>query len=130
MRDELFDYVSGLDLGGFTLSNELPWTESAIPLYQKNPRRIYIDVDQYTTEPLLLTLNGLVIGSEISTVRVYFSCDAKQVPSNYSILVSDLRAGKDITTISGVNRRECDVNTEFVNDLLITELEYRFTKLI
>jgi hypothetical protein len=129
MRTELLDYIGTLDLGGYALSGEVPWTESGTPLYLKNPKRIYVDLDQYQQSPFIQTLNGQTISNEIGTVRVYFSNDAKQLPPNYETLVSELRLGKDLTTIQGVNRRECDVSTEFENDLLITELEFRYIKL-
>lgn len=86
-------------------------------------------MEQTDTEPFIQTLSGLTIANQVTSVRVVFSIDAKQIPSNYDSLVEKLRQGKDITTIQGVNRRECSVSTEYVNDLLVTELEYRFTKL-
>lgn len=129
MREELLDYIGTIDLGGYTLSSEVPWTDAGIPLYVKNPKRIYVDLEQYTTEPFIQTLNGITISNEVGTVRVYFSNDAKQLPANYNSLIASLRLGKDITTIQGVNRRECEVSTEFENDLLVTELEFRFIKL-
>lgn len=129
MRSELKDYIASLNLGNIALSNEAPWNESGLELYLKNPRRIYIDVEQTATEPLIQTLSGLTIANTVTSVRVIFSLDAKQLPSNYVQLVDSLRMGKDITTVQGVNRRECDVTTSYVDDMLVTELEYRFTKL-
>lgn len=129
MRDEIRTYIGTLNLGGFLLSQEVPWSENGNPLYLKNPKRIYVDVTQTETDPFIQTLNGLTFSNETTVVRLYFSTDAKQIPSNYETVVSELKKGKDITTIQGVNRRECVVNTSFENDMLVTELEYRFTKL-
>lgn len=129
MRDEIRNYIGSLNLGGFLLSQEVPWSENGNPLYLKNPKRIYVDVDQVETDPFIQTLSGVTISNQINVVRLYFSTDAKQVPANYADIVESLRKGKDVTTIQGVNRRECLVSTSYENDMLVTELEYRFTKL-
>jgi hypothetical protein len=73
-------------------------------------------------------LDGLTVSNELATVRVVFSADAKSLPANYETLVSDLRLARDIT-LDGVYRREVDVKTDFEQDMLVTELELRFTKL-
>jgi hypothetical protein len=130
MRQELVDYIGTQNLGGFILSSELPYSSSGVPLYVKNVKRIYVDRTEYSNQPLIATLNGVQIDSEIASVRVYFASDAKQLPPNYDTVVSSLRAGKDVDTITGVTRRECVITTNFQEDLLVTELEFRFTTII
>ena len=127
MRSLLVDYFNSLNLGTFLLSQELPWVESGTALYLKNPKRIYVDVTQYTSEPLTVALNGQHINQEVATVRVYFSADAKQLPADYEQVVIDLKSGRNIH-IDGVFRRECEVSTNYENDMLVTTLEFRFTK--
>lgn len=126
MRQAIWDHIDALSKGTFTLTNELPWDSSGAPLYLKNIKRIYVNVDQVTEELVYATLNGVCINSEITTVTVYFACDAKQLPSNYETLVSDIKLGKATTDITGVSRRECDVTTSFEADILVTEIEFRF----
>jgi hypothetical protein len=130
MRTQVFDYVSGLDLGGFYLSNELPWSESGTPLYTKNLKRIYVDVTNYGVEPLINTLSGINIQNQVISVRVYLASDAKTVPPNYDDLITDLLKVNLIAGIDGANRREVDIETSIDNDVLTTELEYRFYKLL
>ncbi len=130
MRDEILSYVQGLNLGAVTVSSELPWTDNAVPLYLKNLKKVYIAIDNIEIEPFIQALNGLNISNEITSVTLYFACDAKVLLPNYSDIVSELRSAKDISTIAAVNRRECLVNTSIEKDVLITELEYRFTKLL
>lgn len=130
MRQELVDYIGTQNLGGFILSQELPYSSSGVPLYVKNPKRIYVDRTEYSNEPLITTLNGVQVDSEIASVRVYFASDAKQLPPNYDQVITALRAGKDTTTITGVSRRDCVISTTFEEDLLVTELEFRFTTII
>jgi len=129
MRTELIEYLQGQNLGAFVLSQELPWGSSGEPLYTKNAKKIYVDKTQYSTDPLISTLDGLNITNTIFTVRLYFSNDAKQLPPSYDDLITTLRAAKDTTTITGVSRRDVTVSSAFEEDVLVTELEYRFTKL-
>jgi hypothetical protein len=129
MRQELIDYIGDQNLGSFILSQELPYDSSGTALYVKNPKRIYVDRTQYTTEPIILTLDGVNISNEIASVRVYFASDAKQLPPSYDDALTSLRAGKDAVNIVGYQRRECLVSSRFQEDLMITELEYRFTKI-
>lgn len=128
MRQTIIDYINTLSLGSIILSQELPWEDSGAPLYLKNVKRIYVDNTVYSKEPLIQTFDRS-IDSDISTVRLYFSADAKQLPSNYDSVISDLRSVNDINLTDGTYRREVGVSTNFENDLLVTELEYRFTKL-
>lgn len=129
MRTQLLDYIQTLDLGGFNASQELPWEESGLELYIKNLKKIYVDADQFTVEPVITALDGLSIYNEVTIVRVFFANDAKQIPPNYSELVSQLRSGKDIEAAQGFRRRECTVDTSVQADRLVTELEFRFTKI-
>ena len=129
MRQEIIDYCKNLSLGGFIVSNELPFNDSGQVLYLKNVKSIYVDIPQYTTEAIVRTLDALSISDEVTTVRLYFSADAKSLPANYDTLVSDLRLAKDTDTITGYARREVDVETEFTLDMLVTQLTFRFTKI-
>jgi len=130
MRTELYNYIDGLSKGTFSLAAELPWSSSGQPLYQSNYKRIYVDRDQYTTEAVIAMMNGSTIDNEITTVRVYFTTDAKQLPSNYDALVALIRDGKDIASANDYFKRECDVATNFEADSMVTEFEFRFTKII
>lgn len=129
MRQEVVDYINGLSLGTFLLSTELPWDADGSPLYLKNLKKVYVDITEYQNEPIIQTLSGLTINNEIQIARIYFACDAKQLPSNYEQVVEDIKGVKDITTIDGVNNRVVNITREFVNDMLVTQLEVRFTKL-
>ena len=130
MRQELLDYIGNLGLGSFTLSQELPYDSSGVPLYVRNIKKLYVDLSQTAVDTFIMTLDGMTVSNETTSVKVFFTADAKQLPANYDTLISSLKGAKDSLTISGVSRRECDVATSFEQDLLVTELEYRFTKLI
>jgi hypothetical protein len=129
MRTEIIDYVQGLNLGTFTVSTELPYTESGQAMYVKNPKRIYVDEEQIISEPILQALDGLTVMDEETSVTIFFSVDSKLLPVNYDTVLTALKGAKDITTIDGVIRRELDVSTGYDGDLLVTELEIRFNKI-
>jgi len=129
MRQELKDYIVALKLKNFKVSDELPFSNSGTAMFLKNPKTIYVEEDQYAEEPLVQALNGVDINSEVTTVRVYFSTDAKQQPSNYALAVSSIKAWKYQAENMIYNRKECDITTEYENDLQTTELEFRFTKI-
>jgi hypothetical protein len=129
MRTEIIDYVQGLNLGTFTVSTELPYTESGQAMYVKNPKKIYVDEEQITSEPILQALDGLTVIDEETSVTIFFSVDSKLLPVNYDTVLTALKGAKDITTIDGVIRRELDVSTGYDGDLLVTELEIRFNKI-
>lgn len=129
MRTAIYDHIRGLALGTFKLSAERPFDASGQALYLKNMKTVYVDNDQTIHETLISTLDGINIVAETTTVRVYFSTDAKQLPSNYDSLVTNIKAARGTTDITGVNRREVDVTTSFEEDRLITEFEFRFATL-
>lgn len=128
MRQEILNYVNGLSLGTFSVSSELPYDQSGTALYLSNPKKIYVGNEQTSTEPLVSALDGPVIDNEVTTVSIYFSADAKQLPANYDTLVTNLKAAKNITTVTGIHRRELDAVTEFQGDLIVNSMEIRFNK--
>jgi hypothetical protein len=129
MRQEVLDYINSLALGGYLLSEESPWRDNTIPLYIKNLKKIYVDNIEYLSEPLIATLGTLSINQQTQSTRIYFANDAKTVPSNYDTLVQDLILAKNIDLADGTNRREADVRVSYENDVMVTEIEIRFTKL-
>lgn len=126
MRQEILDYCQTLNLGAVTVSTELPWDENDVPLYVKNLKKVYVSTEDRVIEPILNTLDGVSISNETTSVRVYFACDAKTLLPNYQDVITDLKTARNITTIDGVKNRQCDVSSTTENDVLITELEYRF----
>jgi|TARA_R110000744_G_scaffold80826_1_gene158814 hypothetical protein len=129
MREDILNYIKTLSLGSFTVSDELPREEAGLMMYIKNPKRIYVEREQYSEEPLIQTLDGLDIHSEATTVSIYFTADAKTIPANYETLIQSLRLGKNVNTTAGYNNRAVEVQSDYVNDLLVTQIDYTFSKL-
>lgn len=129
MRAEILEYIKDLKLKNFNVSDELPFSNSGIAMYLKNPKRMYADLEQYSNEPFIQLFGTSSIDSEVHSVRLYFTTDAKQLPSDYSSVVSQVRGAKNVATTTNYFRREVNNTTAFENDLMITEFEFRFTKL-
>lgn len=129
MRTEILDYLKGLKLKNYNISDELPFSNSGTAMYTKNTKRIYVDLEQITNEPFIMVFDSNGIDSEVHSVRLYFTTDAKQLPSDYTALVSQIRSAKDVSSTVNYHRREVSNTTSFENDLMLTEFEFRFTKL-
>jgi hypothetical protein len=129
MREDILSYIKTLSLGSFTVSDELPRDDSGMALYLKNPKKLYVDIGQVEATPLIQTLSGFDVHTESTTVSVYFTADAKTLPANYSSLTQSLKLGKDIQQAKGFNNRSVDVQTEYDADMLITRIDYTFSKI-
>lgn len=130
MREDIINYIKTLSLGNFSVSEELPRDEGGVPLYLKNPRRIYVSKEEYDTVPVIETLNGFDIHAEQTSVYVYFSTDAKTLPANYGTLITKIKEGKDINQNGGFTKRRVEVMTETDQDLLVTRVNFKFSKLL
>lgn len=131
MRQAVYDAIQALSsstMGTFSLSSELPYDSSGTPLYLKNFKKIYVDVDQISQDATVATLDGSSWVNETTTVRVYFVTDAKQLPTNYETLVEAVKESRLTAVLPGVTQRTCQVTTSFTVDALVTQFEFGFTK--
>jgi len=129
MRTEVLDYLKTQNIGGLAISTDLPFDDSGVPLYTKNVKRIYVDREQRTSDPIIQTLGGVNINNEETSVTIFFALDAKTLLSTYDTVVSNIKGVKDITTVAGVHTRNASVETEYLNDLLITQITITFTRI-
>ena len=128
MRTELIAYLKSQSLPGFSLTEELPYFNTK-PLYLKNSKRIYLDNEQRTKEVLIAVLGKPDIYQENHSVTVYLSTDAKNKPASYDDVVNTIKGGQDVVTSEYYFKREVTDSTTFEGDLLITEINFKFTKL-
>lgn len=131
MRQAILDGISALSLGTFKVSSELPWDAAGQPLYEKNPKVIYVDEPDSEESTLINTLcgNSPTLATKTTTINVFVTVDAKQKPSNYDSLVSAIQGVKNTTEITAVRSREVDVETSFAADTMLTQFTFRFTEL-
>ena len=129
LRQAIIDGISDLTLGTFSVSSELPWDAAGTPLYQKNPKVFYVDQpDSEQTTIVNVLCGGSGVFNVTTTISAFVVVDAKLQPTNYANLVTAVQAVKDTTEITGVRSRECDVQTTFAADTLLTEFIFRFTE--
>ena len=130
MRTELLAYFKTLTLTGIKVSEELPFTSSNTVMYLKNSKTVYVDMDQKARETLIPVLGNHGVSQEVHSVSVYLSTDAKNLPANYETAVTRLSNGTDVvSTTTNYFKREVDIGTSFEGDLMVTQLDFRFTKL-
>lgn len=130
MRSELIDYFKSLKLKNYRVSDELPFDQSGNPLYVKNPKTVYTDLRQSTQEQVIAILGNHGIFHEIHSISVFFTTDAKNLPSDYSTTVDNIQAARDVEVANQPYfRREVDISTEYLGDLMVTQFDFRFTKI-
>lgn len=129
MRTDVINYLKTQTLSGLSISTDLPFDDSGVPLYTKNVKTVYVNSEQVTSEPIIQTLSGVNINNEATSVTIYFTVDAKTLITNYDSIVNILKSVKDNVSIDGVNNRTAEVATEYVNDLLITQTTITLTKI-
>ena len=129
MRSSVINAIKASSIQGLKVTTELPFEESGNAVYLKNPKTLYIDESISDTTPLIATLDGLSISSTTTSVKVYFTTDAKNIQPSYTTNIDALKGLKDTIDFPGANSRDVQVSTDYVGDMLVTEVEYRLTKL-
>lgn len=129
MRAQILEYLAAQDLGTFTLSQQLPYDSSGSPLYIRNVKSIYVGQDQVSTELFIGILGADSIDMDVYTVTVYLACDAKTIPLDLDTVINTIKSSKALYASNGFFKREVDVSTDYLNDLLTTEVEIRYYKL-
>jgi hypothetical protein len=131
MRTAIVNYFTKIakSLQPLTVVEGLPWVENGQPLYYKNKRHIYVDLDQLIQTTALNALDGSGATDEQTTVRAYFVTDAKQPIPNYETIVSLMTQARNTTEITGVIQRLCRVSTRMDLDQVVTEFEFSFVRL-
>ena len=129
MRTQVIDSIKALAFNGIKITDELPYDESGVNLYIKNPKTLYVDRTQYESVPIVQALNGLNINNTTTSVSVYLAVDAKNPLAQLDSIISSLRGIEDTLVLDGAHTRESTVSTDYENDLLIVNVEYRLTRI-
>lgn len=129
MRTQVIDSIKSLAFNGISLSNELPFDESGVSSYIRNPKTLYVDRTQYESVPVVQALNGLNISNTTTSVIVYLAVDAKNPLAQLDSIIDSLRGIKDTLVLDGAHTRESTVSTDYEDDLLIVNVEFRLTRI-
>jgi hypothetical protein len=130
MRELILAWLQANAVTGYTVTAELPWDSSGQPLYLNNMKRIYVDQPQTGQEPLIDVLNGAGVVNENTTVSIYLATDAKKLPPNYDAVTAMIKSTRLDPAITGVTQRTTTVSTEFDADVLVSQFDINFRKLI
>jgi hypothetical protein len=128
MRSSILALIPTVNLGGFSVSQELPFSATGVELFVKNPKTLYVDRETTESVPLFATLDAKDINTTTNSVVVYFTTDAKNSPLQLDTLITGLKGLKNRIDLPGANQRSVNVRTRYDGDLLINEVEYIFTR--
>jgi hypothetical protein len=132
MRQAIVNYLNSnkRSLTPAIVAEHLPYLIDGNPIYFKNKKHIYVDVDQVNQITALNALDGSGATNEHTNIRAFLVTDAKQPIPNYETIVQTIKDARLTPELQGVTQRLCTVKTSFIEDALITEFEYHFVKLI
>jgi hypothetical protein len=130
MRADLIAYLKTQSLGTVSVATELPYGKDGEPLYLKNFKKIYIDREQTTQEPLFNTLNGGSVVAQTTSVTAYLTVDAKTPLVNYDTIVAHMTAARNLVAIDGNLDRTVAVAKSYDGDAMLTEFTFEFKEVL
>lgn len=134
MRTAIVNYLN-LNKRSLTpaiVAEHLPYSIDGNPIYFKNKKHIYVDVDQVNQITALNALDGSGATNEHTNIRAFLITDAKNPLPNYETIVQTVKDARLTDELSplGVTQRLCTVTTRYQEDAVITEFEFHFVRLI
>lgn len=130
MRSVIFDFIKELRLKQYTLTEHLPWEDNGAPLYHHNKKHIYVDTSQTRQEPMYDTFGAQGTVDELTTVSVFFVNDAKKLPPDYDATVEKMKGARLAPGTEGFIQRTCQVSSSYIEDAIITRLDFSFRRLL
>jgi hypothetical protein len=130
MRSEILTYLQGADLGTIKVSSEFPYSNSGLELYYKNPKYVYVGEENKEIKTIVATMDGLNIDEQVDSLFVYLATDAKSIPSDYDKALEAIRNARYLPISLDYINTQSIVKTQYNNDLMLTEVEFVFSKII
>ena len=129
MRTELKTAITTAisTLTQFVVASELPWEQNGTPLYIKNMKRVYVDLERMEETTLIPTLNGGEVFQNDSICEVYVAVDAKNQPSQLDSLITKILGAKNSTGLVHFGF-ESDYTLDKQEDVLIYTFEFRLNQ--
>ncbi len=126
MRTQLLNAIGSAisTLTQFSVSQEIPWSESGNPLYLKNKKKVYVDKERREESTLISCLDGQDIYQDDLITEVYVSVDAKNPPSQLDTVISRILGAKSSTGITNFGV-ESDYTLDKQEDVLVYTFEFR-----
>ena len=107
-----------------SVSSELPFTAAGVALYDKNMKKLYLDVDRNATTELLSTLDNNDVFQQEITVNGYLSVDAKNQVSDIDAVIGHVFNSR--LSVANCYLRECAVTNDYTEDRNTYTFEFRF----
>ena len=125
IRDTLLaNLTTSLSSTNVSVSSELPFTAAGVPLYEKNMKKFYLDVDNTDTREMFLTLDDNDVFEREITLTGYLTVDAKNQPSDIDTAVNAVINSR--LSVADCFTRECEVTDEILDDRINYTFEFRF----
>lgn len=125
IRDTLLANLStSLSSTNVSITNELPFSAAGVPLYEKNMKKFYLDVDNTDTREMFLTLDNNDVFEREVTLTGYLSVDAKNQPTDIETVVNTVINSR--LSVPDCFVRECAVTDEILDDRINYTFEFRF----
>ena len=109
----------------FAVSQELPWSQNAQPLFRKSMKKIYVDNANIEQSVIFPVLSGSDVFSDLYTIPVYVAVDAKNPPSQLPTLLTKILQVRDTAVITAYDK-EADYAVEIYEDVQIYTFQFRF----
>ena len=125
MRDTLLAQITtNLSSLGVSVSSELPFENSGVPLYSKNKKTFYLDEEEIDKTTLYVTLDQSKVDNNETTIAGFLCVDAKNPLTNIDTIISNIISAK--TSIANTINADCDYSTDIEGDDLTYNFEFRF----
>lgn len=125
IRDTLLANLStSLSSTNVSITNELPFSAAGVPLYEKNMKKFYLDVDNTDIREMFLTLDNNDVFEREVTLTGYLSVDAKNQPTDIETVVNTVINSR--LSVADCFVRECAVTDEILDDRINYTFEFRF----
>lgn len=108
----------------FAVSQELPWSQNALPLFRKNLKKIYVDRPRMEETVMIATLNSGDFYQDDQICSVYLAVDAKNPPSQLDSAIQAILSQKAQISIDNFGV-ESDYTVDKDEDVLIYTFEFR-----
>jgi len=107
-----------------SISQELPFDQSGVPLYDKNMGTLYVDEQELNVEQLYRTLDQGNVNQTTTTINAYLSVDAKNEYSDIDTVVANLLIARNVVpeTVTSESNYESDI----ADDVITYTFEYNF----
>jgi hypothetical protein len=105
-------------------SSELPFTSAGVELYNKNMKKLYLDVDKNARTELFSTLDNNDVWQQEIIVNGYLTVDAKNEPTDIQTVVDTVVNSR--LSVANCYLRECSVTNEYADDRNTYTFEFRF----